>query len=224
VTGVRVRVVRELAASGSLPRVARWPPVLVGWLLAAGVLAWKADDVAGPGDAATLLRVVAVVLATSVVALVDDAAANVLEPTPVPLVWRLGVRLAVAAAAVASPWVLALVWVDPAQLTAALSLECAALTVVALATAAAVARWSGALEPSIAAGPAVLGGAAFAALLPPRWALFAPPDDGWRGAHGRWAVVLAVAVAVLVFATRDPAAGRIPLRRARQRGTPTRSR
>ena len=223
-TPLRTRVVvRELAASGALPRVTRWPSLVAGWLLCTAVLAWKADDVAGPADAATLLRVVAVVLATGVVTLVDDAAANVLAPAPVPLRWRHGVRFAIAGLAVAVPWMLALLWVRPGHLTAALTLECATLGAVSLAVASAIARWSGAREPSVAAGPAVFGAAVFAALLPPGWALFAAPGDGWRDAHARWAVLLGVAVAVLLVVTRDPAAGRIPVRRhsaAAPRGVP----
>jgi fluoroquinolone transport system permease protein len=204
---VSLPVVRQLVAV--LPRVTRWPPVLAGWLLAAGALVWKADDVASPAGAATLLRVVAVVLATGVVALVDDAAANVLASAPVALAWRSGVRFAAAAAAVAVPWSVALLWVRPGHLAAGLTLECAALTAVALAVAGGVARWSDTREPSVAAGPAVLGAVAFGALLPSRWAMFATPGSGWVAAHARWAVVLGVAVAVLLVTVRDPAAGRV---------------
>ena len=209
-TGPRASVLRELA--GALPQTVRWPPVLVGWLLGVAVLAWKADDVDGSADAATLLRVVAVLLASSVVALVDDAAANVLAPVAVSLAWRRGVRIALAGAAVAVPWAAALLWVrDAGDLAAALTLECAALTTTALAVASGVARWSDARDPSVAAGPAVLGVAVFALFLPPRWAMFAPPGDGWRDAHLRWAVVLGAATAVLVATLRDPASG--PVRR-----------
>jgi hypothetical protein len=199
--------------------------MLAGWLLALGALAWKADDVAGPAPAAgmagaatagaatagaaTLLRVVAVVLATGVVALVDDAAANVLAPAPVTLAWRSGVRFATAALAVAVPWSVALLWVRPGYLAAGLTLECAALTAVALTVTVGVARWSDAREPSVVAGPAVLGAAAFGALLPQRWAMFATPGSGWAVAHARWAVVLVVAVALLAVLVRDPAARRV---------------
>jgi hypothetical protein len=51
----------------------------------------------------------------------------------------------------------------------------------------------------------VLGAAAFAALLPPRWAMFATPDANWRAAHLRWAAVLGVAIVVLALTMRDPA-------------------
>jgi hypothetical protein len=198
-------VLRELVLAGALPRATRWPPVLAGWLMAAGVLAWKAGDVHDAGGAVTLLRVVAVLLATSVVALADDAAANQLAAVPVPLAWRYGVRCGLAALAVAVAWAGALLWVRPGGLAAALSLECAALTAVALAVAGGVARWSGAPDASVVAGPAVFGAAVLALVLPGGWALYATPGDGWAAAHVRWAAVLAVALALLVRTVRDPA-------------------
>lgn len=201
----RGRVLRELVLAGALPRTTRWPPVLAGWLMAAGVLTWKADDVRDAGGAVTLLRVVAVLLATSVVALADDAAANQLAAAPVPLAWRYGVRCGVAALAVAVPWAGALLWVRPGDLAAALSLECAALTAVALAVAGGVARWSGARDASMAAGPAVFAAAILASVLPSSWALYATPGDSWAAAHLRWACVLAGALALLVPTVGDPA-------------------
>jgi DNA-directed RNA polymerase specialized sigma24 family protein len=67
-------------------------------------------------------------------------------------------------------------------------------------------RWSNAREAGLAAGPAILGAAVFAALLPGRWAMFATPGgDAWRDAHLRWAAVLALASAVLFLTLRDPA-------------------
>ena len=201
----RRRVLRELAVAGVLPRVTRWHPVLAGWLLSAALLAWKADDVQHAAAAVTLLRAVAVLLVTSVVALVDDAAANVLAPVPVPLAWRYGVRSGLAAAAVAAPWAAALLWVRPGRLFAALTLECAAMTAFALAVANGIAHWSDARDASIAAGPAVLGVVILAVFLPPRWAMFAAPGDGWRDAHLRWTAVLGLALAVLLLTLRDPA-------------------
>jgi hypothetical protein len=206
----RLRVLRELATAGMPPRATRWQPVLAGWLAAAAVLAWKADDVHDAAGRSTLLRVVAVLLAASVVALVDDDAANVLAAVPVPLAWRQAVRLGLAAAAVAAPWVAAVLWLGPGQPTAALTLECAAVTVFALAVAAGVARWSDAREASLAAGPAVLAAAIGAVLLPQRWAMFAAPGAAtWTDAHLRWAAALGVAAAVLAGTLRDPARRRI---------------
>jgi hypothetical protein len=208
------RVLRELVLAGALPRTTRWPPVLAGWLMAAAVLAWKVGDVRDAGGAVTLLRVVAVLLATSVVALADDDAANQLAAVPVPLAWRYGVRCGVAALAVAVPWAGALLWVRPGDLAAALSLECAALTAVALAVAGGVARWSGARDTSVAAGPTVFAAAILASVLPSGWALYATPGDGWAAGHLRWACVLAGALTMLVLTVGDPARRR----RSRERG------
>lgn len=200
----RRRVLRELATAGALPQVTRWRPMLAGWVVAAAVLGWKADDVTDSAGQATLLRVVAVLLVVSVTPLVDDDAATVLAAVPVPVRWRYGIRFGLAAAAVAAPWSAALLWVRPGPLTAALTLECAAITALGLAVAGGVARWSDAREASLAAGPAVLGAAIAATLLPPRWAMFTPPDGDWADAHLRWAVVFGVAAAVLVRTLRDP--------------------
>jgi len=211
VTGSRRPVLRELAAAGMLPKVARWEPVITGWFLAAGVLLWKAHDAQDAADRATVLRVVALVLVIGVVNLVDDDAATVLAPVPVPLAWRRGVRVALAAGAVAAPWAAALLWVSPGPLTAALTLECAALAAFGLAVAGGVARWSDAREAGLAAGPAVLAAGIAALLLPARWAMLARPDADWRDAHLRWAAVLLIALAVLVHTLRDPARRRMRL-------------
>jgi hypothetical protein len=201
------RVLGELVASGALANVTRWQPVLAGWLAAAAVLAWKADDVPDAAGQATLLRVVAVLLVAGVVNLVDDDAAGLLAPVPVPLAWRHGLRLGLAVAAVATPWLAALLWVRPGPLTAALTLECTTMTAVGLAVASGIAQWSNAAEAGLAAGPAVVGAAAAAVLLPPQWALYVPPGAGWRDAHLRWAAVLGLAAALLAVTLRDPARG-----------------
>ena len=203
----RRRVLRELVASGALADVTRWQPVLAGWLVAAAVLAWKADDVPDAADRATLLRVVAVILVAGAVYLVDDDAAGLLAPVPVPPAWRHALRLGLVVAAVATPWLAALLWVRPGPLTAALTLECATTTAVGLAVASGVARWSNAAEAGLAAGPVVVGAAAAAVLLPPSWALYAPPGVGWRDAHLRWAALLGLATAAFAISLRDPARG-----------------
>jgi len=202
------QVLRELVMAGAVPRVTRWGPVALGWLLAGLVLAWRADDVSDAGSAVLLLRVVALLLALGVVSLLDDAAADVLAPAPLPLAWRRGARLVLAAIAVAVPWIVALLWVRPGQYgasVAALTLECAAVTAVGLAVASGVARWSDAVDPGLAAGPALIGAVLLALALPERWALLASPGAGWRDAHLRWAVLLGTALAAVAWSLRDPA-------------------
>jgi fluoroquinolone transport system permease protein len=209
VIGCRREVLRELVAAGTLPRVTSWQPVVVAWLLAAAVLAWKADEVHDAGGRAVLLRIVAVLLAMGVVNLVDDSAANLLAPVPVPLAWRSGFRLGLAAAAVGGPWAAALWLVKPGRPAAMLTLESAAITAFGLAVASGLARWWSSREAGLAAAPAVLGAAVFATLLPRRWAMFAVPGgDAWRDAHLRWGVVLGLVCAVLLVTLRDPARAR----------------
>jgi fluoroquinolone transport system permease protein len=65
-----------------------------------------------------------------------------------------------------------------------------------------------------------LVGAAF--LLPARVALYVQPVSGtWAGAHQRWALLLALALAPFAAASRDPAHRRL-LRRVADRGAPAR--
>ena len=203
------QVLRELVMTGAVPRVTRWGPVALGWLLAGLVLAWRGDDVSDAGSAVLLLRLVAVLLALGVVSLLDDAAADVLAPAPLPLAWRRGARLALAAIAVAVPWTVALLWIRPGQYgvgAAALTLECATITALGLAVSSGVARWSDAVDPGLAAGPALIGAVLLALALPERWALVASPGAGWRDAHLRWAVLLGAALAAAAWSIRDPAA------------------
>jgi hypothetical protein len=215
----RRQVLQELVAAGMLPRVTSWRPVVVGWLLAATVLTWKADDVHDPGGRAALLRIVAVLLAMGVVNLVDDPAANLLAAVPMPLAWRRGFRAGLAAAAVAAPWAAALLWVHPGRIAAMLTLECAAITAVGLAVASGLARWWSAREAGLAAGPAVLGTAVFTALLPGRWAMFTTPgSDTWNETHLRWAAVLGLASAMLLVTLRDPAQRKVTHRPVRSLG------
>ncbi len=206
-----MRVLRELASAGALPQVTSWRPVLAGWAIAVGLLAWQADQT----SATTLLRIIAVLLAVTAVSLVDDAAADVLEPVPVTLAWRRGARLGAAAVAVAVPWSIALLWLRPEH-AVALTLECAAITACALAVTAGVAHWSDAPNASLTAAPAVTGAVVVTVLLPPRWALVVPPGDAWRDAHVRWAMLLAVALAAIAVTLQDPA-GRSRVRFARGR-------
>jgi hypothetical protein len=219
-------VAGALLAAGAVPRVVRWQPVLAGWLVAIAVLAWKADDAHDPAGRVRLLRVVAVLLAASVVAVLDDDADALLAAVPVPLAWRRGLRLGLAVAAVAVPWAIAALWVRPAD-PAALTLECAAVTAFALAVAAGAARWWDAGEAALAAGPVVLAAAIGAILLPPSLALFAAPGAGWSDAHLRWAAVLGICAGLIGLCLRDPARRRSTARprvraRAAGRGWPPR--
>ena len=95
----------------------------------------------------------------------------------------------------------------------ALTLEAGVVAAVVVATTAVLSRWPGLPDPGVAAGPLLAGFAFGAPGLPDRLALVPLPGPGWQTAHLRAAGLLAVAVAALAVAVRDPAAR---LRRDRQ--------
>jgi hypothetical protein len=166
-----------------------------------------ADD-----DLVGLLRAAAVCGALGAGFLLDDPAARSIATVPTPRPIRYAARAGVILPAVAVWWALVLaVTVAGAEqgIGATLplgrvTLEAAALGAVALAVAAT--RLRGRRDSGgIVASPVLLVLVMAASLLPERMALFIPPDDRqWAAAHDRWAVLLAVAVAVAVWATREP--------------------
>jgi hypothetical protein len=88
----------------------------------------------------------------------------------------------------------------------AITLEAAAVMVVALASALVAVRHSDAGEPGIAISAGILC-AFFGAvlLLPERWELFVGPSDPhWEDAHRRWAGVLVVAALVGACSLAEP--------------------
>lgn len=182
-------------------------------LTAAAVLvvaAWSALDAAP----VLVLRGVAVLLAAAVALAADEPAAALLDAAPVPLHRRLAQRTALLAAVVLPAWALALLLARLAGgsvPTAALSLELAALSALGLAVPLSLRRWWRVAEPAVVAGPLLLGGLVAAAHLPAGLALLpgAPGDAAWEAAHGRWAVVLVAAAALLVVAAREPATARV---------------
>lgn len=151
-----------------------------------------------------MLRVVAVLLVVGVIILVDGDATLLVPVRPGAPGVAVGIRLGLGQ----WPPGAGALWVNAGHLAAGVSQECAALTAVGLAVACGLARClSHAGETGLAARPAVLGGAAAATFLPPRWVVFARPDAGWTDAHLRWAVVLCVATAAVVYTLLDPARG-----------------
>lgn len=186
----------------TFPRVARWLPMVPTALLAAGLLVWV--DYRDGSGLLWPLRGCAALLALGAAYTLDDSAAAVTAAAPTSLAVRRGTRLAVVVGAVGIAWAAlasyaAVLSGDPLPL-AALTLELAALLALVLAFAAAVG--------GTAAGPAVVGVLVLSTRLPQRWSLLdgVPGDVSWSAAHRRWVVLLVAAVAVLLVATRDPAA------------------
>ena len=167
--------------------------VATGWVLGQGRFGWLAPW-------------------TTARSMLDDEAATTLEASPSTLAWRRFLRCAAAVALVAPPWAAA-VWRLDSHGTrlpvSGLTLELVALLALALATAAAVTRWSGSTEPGVATTPVVFVVVLGAFQLPSRYALYGFPGRGWDSAHTRWWVLLAVATLLLLWCGRDPAARRL---------------
>ncbi len=185
----------------------RWQPLLGATVLVVVLLAVKADDLHQDGTALMVLRGVAALLALGAAFLLDDAAAVTLAASPTSMVWRRWHRL-LEAALVAVPWALAVLVVrsrgaEPP--VPGLTLELVTLVMLALAAAGGITRWTEVSEPGVLAAP-LLGGIVLASFrIPERWALLAWPGPEWDAAHHRWGLLLAVALLVLPWCTRDPA-------------------
>lgn len=197
-------------------------PLLAGCAAAAllGVLAhrWLGD----PYGALVVLRGAAVLLACAVAFGVDDPSYDVLAASPTPLRRRVLARVALASAVAGGIWcgllLLSGAWGGHVP-AAALSLEAAALTSLAVAAALALQSWHGIPEPGLLTAPVVAGAVLATNLLPARWALLAPAPGtpAWTAAHQRWAVLLGLAVVVAAAGTRDRAARRSGAFRIRTR-------
>jgi len=173
-------------------------------------------------DLTRLLRLAAACGGLAVAFLLDDPAARSTQTVPTSRLVRHAVRAAVAVPAAAAWWaaVLAVTAAGAegaargASPLGALTLEAGAIGVAALALAACGLRAADSTGSPLAvpAVPIVLAGAT---LLPDRLALFVadPNHPDWSAAHDRWRLVLAVALAGAVLASRDPA----PRRRGRSR-------
>jgi hypothetical protein len=190
----------------------RWQPAMAAWAMVAVLLTIEDDSLDAPGPALLLLRAVGVVAVLGAAFVLDDEAAPMLEASPSTLAWRRFLRGAASVALVIPPWAGA-VWRLDTHATrlpvAGLTLELFALLVLALATAAAVTRWSGSTDPGVAATPVVLVVVLGAFQLPARFALYGVPGPGWDADHVRWVGVFAAATLLLLWCGRDPQARRL---------------
>jgi len=206
VAEVRVRQLPALLRP--LIAAVRWQPSAGAATIAAVLLAVKADDLDEAGTALMVLRGVAAVLALGVAFLLDDAATGILTASPTSLAWRRSHRVAIVAAFVGVPWILAVLFVlsHGADLpVAGLTLELVTLLAVALAAAAGIARRGDVAEPGVLAAPLTVGIVLGTTRLPERWALLVGPGPSWEPAHQRWALLLAAAVLVFLHCIRDAA-------------------
>ncbi|WIM99004.1 hypothetical protein ACTOB_002632 [Actinoplanes oblitus] len=161
-----------------------------------------------PADLVGLLRAAAVCGALGVAFLLDDPAAATIATVPTPRPVRYAARAGVALPPLAAWWALTLaVTVAGAEHGTAAGLPLGGVTVEAAALGAAAFAVA-AVRPrgGVVAAPAVLALVAAASQFPPALAFYVPPgDDRWAAAHGRWGVLLALAVAGAVSAVMEPA-------------------
>ncbi|WCN01714.1 ABC transporter [Streptomyces sp. M92] len=182
-------------------RTLPWPALAAAGAL--GLLAAAAPALTGaepaPWQTLVLLRGVALIGALGLAFLLDDPARHLTAPVPVPRPLRQALRVALAAPLVALWWAAVLLIAPSASRPPAgdITLEAAAVGVLALAAAATAVRLTDEARPGPAVAAALLLAAVAAPLLTPEgWALFVPAEDPrWPDAHDRWAVLLA-AVAV----------------------------
>ena len=182
----------------------------------ARLASWRAVPAAGAVGVATVqlggpqvieLRLAAIALCLAAAFVLDDPAAQSLAASPSPLLFRRLLRTTLLLPLVAGLWAIVL-WHAGESATTALTIELATMLAVVLAAAAAATPWVADGRGGLAAAPTLLIMLAAALLvLPAAWTLFArdPADPAWEAAHIRWALVLALAVATLLVASRDPA-------------------
>jgi fluoroquinolone transport system permease protein len=202
-----------------LARSLRWWPLLAGGLTGLG-LAWLGTRPTipplDPAAAVVWLRLGIVTLAVGAAFVLDDQSEPTTLSTPVSLLRRRALRLALAAPAVAAWWggltlVAARLPADTTVPLGPLAVEAAALLVTVIALAAAAAPHLADRCGGVAATSTILALVVGVSLLPERVALFADPGSGqWTPAHERWWVVTAAAAVAFVLASRDPGRWRTP--------------
>lgn len=201
-----------VALARPLRSAIRWQPGVAAWGLVGLLLVLKDAALEDPGSALLLLRAVGVVAVLGAAFVFDDEAAATVEASPSTLAWRRSLRVLTAGLLVSVPWAAA-TWRLEAHGTdtpwAGLTLEVGALLALALATAAAVSRWSAPIDPGVATTPVVFVVVLGAFQLPEKLALYGAPGTGWDAAHARWSVLLAAATLLLLWCCRDPAARRL---------------
>jgi hypothetical protein len=193
-------------------RAMRWQPLPVAVLGAVLLLWWKDPGSASPAALIWELRAVGLLLAAGVAAAFDDRTRSTVSAVPLPLWARSGLRLLLLVGPAAVAWLALATWADSrvegALPVLALSLEAGVVAAVVVATAAVLSRWPGLTDPGVVAGPMLAGFAFGVPGLPEQLALAPLPGPGWEAAHVRGSGLLAVAVAALAVAVRDPATRR----------------
>jgi hypothetical protein len=221
--GGRLEQIGELVRPTA--RIIRWSPLLGAIGVAFIQVFVQTRDVCppttpcvGPEARVLALRIAALFIALGAAFVLDDPTEETTGHLPTPRWLRRAVRVGLVAPVVALTWALLIplamrssVATDPFP-SGALTVELATLVIGVLAISAASARFVPEGMGGIAAGPILLGLVAAAHYLPERLAVFLldPQAPRWHAAHDVWRVLLLIAIAALLFVSRDP--WRRPLR------------
>lgn len=167
----------------------------------------------------TLLRAAALAFALGLAFLLDDPARHLTAAVPTRRPVRTALRVVLVAPLAVLWWTVAL-FLIPGRTrppVGAVTLEAAALAVLALAAAASVVRFTDRPEPGGAVCRGLLATTVVALLLPGRWALFvAPTDPDWGASHERWALILVAAALIGAWSCVEPLRTWRPAVRARR--------
>ena len=194
------------ATARALPRAPLTAGAALG-LLTAALPRLLSGGPADPWTTLLCLRVAAVFGALGLAFLLDDPARRTTETVPTGRAVRACLRLALIAPPAALWWAAALLLTpaDARPPLAEVTLEAFALGATALALASLAVRRGTEPEPGRAAAIGVLSLTVLAALLPERWGLFLPQDSRyWAAAHGRWALLLTLAVMAWALSIPEP--------------------
>ena len=215
--GSRIEVAAELLRP--VARTIRWSP-LVGAVIVAFVQVYvqtrescpPTNPCLGPEARVLALRIAAILIALGSAFVLDDPTEETTGHFPTPRWLRRAVRVGLVAPVVTLTWAMLVplamrssVATDPFP-TGALTLELTTLVIAGLALSVASARFVPEGMGGIAAGPILLGLVAAAHYLPERLAVFIldPQAPRWHAAHDVWRVLLLIAIAALLFVSRDP--------------------
>jgi hypothetical protein len=205
--------------SGQLQRLAliartlAWPALLGGAAVCIAVIVLTSLGL----DFSPLARwpgLGALALCVGAAFVLDDPASATIDASPTSLARRRMLRIVLVLPLLCGVWAASLYYATSANgaplgpdARGALSVQFIAMLAITLGASAAALRMMPGERGGWAAVSALLALFVAAYYLPQRWTLLAVPGDaGSHGAQQRWALLLAVGLLALIWASRDPAA------------------
>jgi hypothetical protein len=210
---VTVRTARALIRP--TVRAMRWKPFLAATSLGLAIVTVPAamSVVLLSTDLTDLLRIAAICGALGVTFLLDDPAARSTATVPTSRLTRRAVRAGIALPAAGAWWAAVLTitttgaedGIGATLHLPGITLEAAALFVLAGGLAIVATRGTVDGNGSTVAAPGLLILVAAVSLLPQRAALFVEPDDPrWQSAHHSWLLLLVLAVVGALWSSHEP--------------------